>query len=82
MGLLGSDDRAPRHERSASVAYRLPPPCWVRRATNRSIHLEPLTDLGHISKPELQQIYLRCLYAYEEARKLRQEKRAATKQVA
>jgi hypothetical protein len=54
MGLLGSDDRAPRHERSASVAYRLPPPCWVRRATNRSIHLEPLTDLGHISKPELQ----------------------------
>ncbi len=54
MGLLGSDDKAPRHERSASVAYRLAPPYWPRRATSRSIHLEPTTDLGHISKPELQ----------------------------
>ncbi len=54
MGPLGSDDKATQHERRASVAYRLAPPCWPRRATNRSIHLEPLTDLGHISKPELQ----------------------------
>ena len=53
MDLLGSDDRAPRQERVASVAYRLPQLCWPRRATNRSIHLEPLTDLGHIRKPEL-----------------------------
>ena len=34
------------------------------RATSRSIHLQPLTGRGHISKPELQQIYPRCLYAY------------------
>ena len=54
----------PRHERSASVAYHLPPPCWPRRATSRSIHLEPLTNLGHISKPEHQQISPRWLYAY------------------
>ena len=54
MGLLDFDDGAPRHERSASVAYRLRPPCWPRRATSRSIHLEPLTDLGHIGKPEPQ----------------------------
>jgi hypothetical protein len=43
----------------------LPPPCWPRRATSRSIHLEPLSDLGHISKPEHQQISPRWLYAYE-----------------
>ena len=65
MGLLDFDDGAPRHERSASVAYRLRPPCWPRRATSRSIHLEPLKDLGHIGKPERQQIYPRCLYAYD-----------------
>ncbi len=47
------------------MAYRLRPPCWPRRATSRSIHLEPLTDLGHIGKPERQQIYPRCLYAYD-----------------
>jgi hypothetical protein len=52
MRPLGSDDRAPRHERSASVAYRLAPTCWPRKATSRSIHLEPLTDLGYLSKPE------------------------------
>jgi hypothetical protein len=46
------------------VAYCSAPPCWPRRATCRSIHLEPLTDLGHIGKPERQQIYPRCLYAY------------------
>ena len=33
---------------------RLRPQCQPHRATNRSIHLEPLTDLGHISKPEHQ----------------------------
>ncbi len=67
MGLLGSDDKAPQHERSASVAYRLPPPCWPRRATSRSIHLELLIDLGYLSKPELQQIYPRCLYDFSPA---------------
>ena len=44
----------PRHGRSASVVYRLPRPCWPRRATSHRIHLEPLTGHGHISKPELQ----------------------------
>ena len=68
MGLMGSDDRAPRHERSASVAYRLPSPSWPRRGTNRSIHIEPLTGLWHISKPRRHQIYPRCLYAYGNAR--------------
>jgi hypothetical protein len=44
----------PRHERSASVGYRLAPTCWPRGATNRSINLEHRTNFGHISKPELQ----------------------------
>jgi len=61
--------RAPRKEpptyaRRAAVAYRLPPQCWLRRATSRSIHLEPLTGLGHFCKPELHSILPRCLYAY------------------
>ena len=66
MGLLGSDDRATQHERSAAVAYRLAPPSWPRRATCRSIHLEPLTDLGHIGKPEsanLPEVPVRLLMA-------------------
>jgi hypothetical protein len=60
----GSANRTPYKRRRASVAYRLAPTCWPRRATNRSIHLEPLTRRGHISKPALPQIYPRCLYAY------------------
>jgi hypothetical protein len=36
---------------------------------NPQHQLEPLTNLGHISKPELQQIYPRCLYAYSETQK-------------
>jgi len=64
MGLLGSADRAPYKRRRASVGHRLPPQCWPRRATSRSIHLEPLTDLGHFCKPELHSILPRCLYAY------------------
>ena len=60
----GSSNRTSYKRRSASVAYRLAPTCWRRRALTRSIHLEPLTNLGHISKPELQPIYPRCLYAY------------------
>ena len=58
----------PRHDRNASVAYRLAPTCWPRRATNRSIHLEPLSERGYTSKPEPQQIYPRCLYAYAKPR--------------
>ena len=65
IGLLGSTDRAPYWRRRTSVEYRLPPQSWPRRTTNRSIHLEPLTGRGHISKPDLQKIDSRCLYAYE-----------------
>jgi hypothetical protein len=50
----GTADRAPYWRRRVSVAYRLPLHCWLRRATNRSIHLEPLTGRRHISKPEHQ----------------------------
>jgi hypothetical protein len=48
---------ASRLERSASLAYRLPSPSWLRRATNRSNHLGPLADLGYLSRPERHQIY-------------------------
>jgi hypothetical protein len=61
----GSANRTPYKRRRASVEYRSPPQYWLRRATNRSIHLEPLTDLGHISKREHLQISPRWLYAYE-----------------
>jgi hypothetical protein len=64
MGPSGSANMIPFNRRRGSVAYRLSPQCWLRRAKSRSIHLEPLTDLGHISEPEPQQIYPRCLYAY------------------
>jgi hypothetical protein len=50
------------------VARSVRPHHWLRRATNRSIHPEPVTNLGHISKPELQQIYPMCLYAYARRR--------------
>jgi len=50
----GSANRTLYKRRRASVGHRLPPQCWLRRATNRSIHLEPLTGHGHISKPEHQ----------------------------
>jgi hypothetical protein len=50
-------------------AYRLPPECWCRGATNRSIHLERLTGREDISKSELHSIYPRCLFAYRRATK-------------
>jgi hypothetical protein len=53
----GSANRTPYKQRRVSVEYRLRPQCWLRRATNRSIPLEPLTGLECISKPELQSIY-------------------------
>ena len=56
--------KEPPTGRRVSVAYRLPPQCGLGRATRRSINLEPLTGRGHISKPELQQISPKCLYAY------------------
>jgi hypothetical protein len=60
-GLCG---QSPFHGRRASVEYRLPPQCWLRRATNRIIHLEPVTGRGHIGKPEHQEISPRCLCDY------------------
>jgi hypothetical protein len=69
IGPSGSANMTPFNRRRGSVAYRLPPQCWLRRAKSRSIHLELLTGRGQISKPEHQQISPWCLYAYGKKRK-------------